>query len=289
MSQVKGYLVAIGGAEDRGQNSNNGKDTILEFTQNGILKTLVELIARKEDPKIEVVTTASSVPDDLAGQYKSAFQKLECLSVGHLKIQSREEADSKKTLERLEKANCIFFSGGDQLKLCSTLGGTQFLKMIKERYEKDRFIIAGTSAGAAAMSSTIISGGQASKGYLKGQVKFSLGFGFIRDVIIDTHFDERGRLARLLQAIAGQPGTLGIGLSEDTGGILEKGYILRAIGSGSVVIVDGSQLTYNNLTELEDNAPITLGNVVLHTLSNSDQFDLQSRELRPVKFEAYEK
>lgn len=288
MRDPKGYLPAIGGAEDRGIEEKQ-KDTLIEFKENGILKALVTLIAKHDTPKIEVISTASSLPEELAKEYKGAFKKLECLEVGHLNIQSREEAEDPKVLARLAKANCVFFTGGDQAKLCSILGGTQLFDAIKSRYEDERFFIAGTSAGAAAMSHTIITGGDPAKGYNKRQVDFGIGFGFIPEAIIDTHFDERGRLARLLQAIAAQPGIIGIGLGEDTGVIVEKGHMLTAIGSGTVVIVEGSKLSHNNYHELEDNAPITLGSVTLHTLSYADKFDLKTKELKAVGFKEYEK
>jgi cyanophycinase len=288
MNYPKGYLIAIGGGEDKGL-INGERQKIVRFEENGILKTLVDLIEKVDTPKIALVTTASSLPDEKAKQYKAAFRKLACKDVEHLKINTREEADDAKIISRLHDVNCVFFTGGDQTKLCSTLGGTNFVSLLKQRYNEEPFFIAGSSAGAAAMSNTIISSGDPTKGYRKGQVKFSIGFGFISDAIIDTHFDERGRLARLLQAIAYQPGINGIGLGEDTGVVVQKGHILKVIGSGTAVILSGNKLTYNNLHELQDGAPITLENVMLHTLSNSDIFDLQTKELKPVMFKAYEK
>jgi len=284
MQHPKGYLIAIGGAEDKGTEAEKERQNSLDFFKEGILQQILDLSGKKSDPRIEVITTASSIPDEVGQIYKKAFKKLGCIDIGHLKITKREEADSKKSLERLEKCNCILFSGGDQLRLCSILGGTEFMDIVQERFEKEHFIIAGTSAGAAAMSNTMIVGGQENKAYLKGQVELGIGLGFLRDVIIDTHFDARGRFGRLAQAIAAQPGAIGIGLDEDTGVVIEKGNRLRAIGSSSVVIVDGSSISHNNIADIKSGMPISLADLRVTIMTNSDIYDIQSREFLGVKF-----
>lgn len=284
MNQPKGYLVAVGGAEDKGivEKAKSGNE--LDFFEEGILKNIVELASKKGEPVIEVITTASSVPDEMAQTYRAAFRKLGDIEIGHIKITNREEADSKKVLDRLSKCNCVMFSGGDQFRLCSTLGGTQFSNMLKDRYTNDHFIIAGTSAGAAAMSNTIICSGDPARSFLKGEVELSLGFGFISNVIIDTHFDKRGRFGRLVQAIATQPGTIGIGLGEDTGVIVEKGTRLKAIGSRSVVIIDGSNIRHNSISDIRNGAPISVENLTVHVMANSDMFDISNRTFTGVQF-----
>jgi cyanophycinase len=163
------------------------------------------------------------------------------------------------------------------------LGGTQFLKLIREKYEEEYFVIAGTSAGAAAMSNTMICGGNENKAFMKGEVELSLGFGFLSNVIIDTHFDARGRFGRLVQAIAAQPGAIGIGLDEDTGVIIEKGHRMKAIGSSSVVVVDGSHVVCNNIARIKAGMPLSVSNINVHVMSQADTFDLITREFTPVK------
>lgn len=282
MQHPKGYLIAVGGAEDKGSEEEKERQNSLDFFTQGILNEIVGLAGRKGDPKIEVVTAASSIPNEVGQIYKRSFRKLGCIEIGHLKITRREEADAKKTLERLEKCNCILFSGGDQLRLCSVLGGTEFMDILRERYETEHFVIAGTSAGAAAMSNTMICGGDETKAYLKGKVELSLGFGFLREVIFDTHFDARGRFGRLVQAIAAQPGAVGIGLDEDTGVIIEKGTKMRAIGSSSVVVVDGTSISHNNIADIRNGMPISVANLVVHIMTHSDVFDINSREFTAV-------
>ncbi len=169
------------------------------------------------------------------------------------------------------------------------LGGTALLKTIKERYQNEPFVIAGTSAGAAAMSANMMNGGTTQKAYFKGEIKLSAGFGFINDVIIDTHFDARGRFARLAQAVAAQPGITGIGLSEDTGVIIENGNILKVIGSSSVTIIDGREAKYNNIAAVRLGAPISIGKLSVYVMTNSDLFDLTTKQFTPVPFAEHER
>jgi cyanophycinase len=281
-SMPKGYLIAVGGAEDKGEEAKVKKNR-LDFFSEGILRQIVELAAKKGTPKIELITTASSIPDEIALVYKKAFRKLGCEEVGHLRLRSREEAENKKVLERLSKCNCILFSGGDQLRLCSVLGGTQFIKIVDERYYDEHFVIAGTSAGAAAMSNTMICGGNENRAFMKGEVEMNIGFGLLQNVIIDTHFDARGRFGRLVQAIATQPGAIGIGLDEDTAVIVERGHRIKAIGASSVVIVDGSHVACNNIASIKNGMPLSVSNISVHVMSHSDMFDLDTRDFTPFK------
>jgi cyanophycinase len=288
MQHPKGILIAIGGAEDKGSELEKERQNSLDFFTEGILQQIINFASKKGEPRIEVITTASSIPDEVGQVYKKSFKKLGLVDIGHLKITNRDEADNKKTLERLDKCNCILFSGGDQLRLCSILGGTEFMDVVRERFEKEHFVIAGTSAGAAAMSNTMICGGEENKAYLKGRVELGIGLGFLREVIIDTHFDARGRFGRLVQAIAAQPGAIGIGLDEDTGVIIERGHKLRAIGSSSVVIVDGSSLTHNNIADIRSGMPISVANLQVSIMTNSDTYDIDKREFTGIKFSLHE-
>src|SRR6478735_446807 len=277
MQNPKGYLVAVGGAEDKGVDQSSRSAKSVDFFKEGILRNIAELAGKKSTARIEVVTTASSIPDEVAHQYKRAFMQLDGIECGHMKITNREEAENKKMLDRLQKCTCILLSGGSQLKLCSILGGTSFLSLMRQRYMDEHFVIAGTSAGAAAMSNTMISGGEEAKAYLKGKVDLSLGLGFLQEVIIDSHFDARGRFGRLVQAIAAQPGAVGIGLDEDTGVVIEKGTKMRAIGSSSVVVVDGCNITHNNIADIRNGMPLSVGTLTVHVMTNSDVFDINTR------------
>jgi cyanophycinase len=283
MQSPKGFLIAVGGAEDKGVDAGNKRLKSVDFFTEGILKNIAQLAGKKSKPVIEIITTASVIPDEVAMQYKRAFRHLDGIECGHLKITTREEAEDKKMIEKLEKANCILLSGGNQLKLCSILGGTTFHDVMREKYQSEHFVIAGTSAGAAAMSNTMISGGKEDKAYLKGELELSLGLGFLQEVIIDSHFDARGRFGRLTQAIAAQPGAIGIGLDEDTAVIVEKGNRLKAIGASSVVIVDGSSITHNNIVDIKDGTPLSVANLQVNIMRSGDTYEINSRKFIPRK------
>ncbi len=279
MTYPLGHLVAVGGAEDKGTDLEKGilQRNRLNFFELGILKNIVSLV-KDGEPRVEVITTASSIPDEVAQNYKDAFEKLGCLNVGHMRIRTREDAAQPEYLERLAACNCIMFSGGNQLRISSIFGGTLFLDALRERYLEGTVLIAGTSAGAMAMSSTMIYEGNAALANLKGEVKITTGLGLLQNVIIDTHFDKRGRFNRLAQAVAAQPGAIGIGLGEDTGVIVMHGHKLKAIGSGSVVIVDGKNIEHNNIADIGFGKPISVENIIVHIMSQGDVYNLETRK-----------
>lgn len=279
MAYPQGHLVAVGGAEDKGTDLEKGilQRNRLNFMELGILKNIVSLIDGPE-PHVEVVTTASSIPDEVAENYIEAFHKLGCNNIGHLRIRNREDAGKPEFLERLKACNCVMISGGNQLRLSSIFGGTEFLDILTDRFKHENFVVAGTSAGAMAMGQTMIYEGNASLAHLKGEVKITTGLGLLRYAIIDTHFDKRGRFNRLAQAVAQQPGAIGVGLGEDTGIIVSKGIILEAIGSGSVVIIDGKNIEYNNIADIEFGKPISVENIIVHIMSKGDQYNMETRK-----------
>ncbi len=289
MTYPLGHLVAVGGAEDKGTDLEKGilQRNRLNFFELGILKNIVSLIGA-DGPSVEVITTASSIPDEVAQNYKEAFEKLGCMNVGHMRIRNREDAALPEYLERLKACNCIMFSGGNQLRLSSIFGGTNFLDLLKQRYQQGNFLIAGTSAGAMAMSNTMIYEGSAAIANLKGEVKITTGLGLMQNVIIDTHFDQRGRFNRLAQAVAAQPGAIGIGLGEDTGVIVSEGRELKAIGSGSVVIIDGKNIEYNNIADIDFGMPISVENIIVHIMSKGDMYNLETRTFIGAEIEMHE-
>ncbi|MEI2748275.1 MAG: cyanophycinase [Ferruginibacter sp.] len=243
MKFAKGKLLAIGGAEDKGTNLETGEihRNNLNFFELGILRRIVAETGGP-DTKIEVVTTASMIPVEVGENYLSAFGKIGCTSVNVLNIRNRADAANEEYIERIKNCHAVMFSGGNQMRLTSTFGGTQFLDIIQKRYqEEDDFLVAGTSAGAMAMSNTMIYEGNASRAHLKGEVKITTGLAFMDDVIFDSHFEKRGRFGRLAQAVAANPSCIGIGLGEDTGMLITGGNKMEAIGSGLVMIVRWSR------------------------------------------------
>ncbi len=260
----KGIIIPIGGGEDKQESMD-------------VLKRVVAETGR-QDPIIEVITTATSIPDEVRRDYEDAFKSMGLKNYDSMHIDYREDANDRKYIERLKSADAVLFSGGDQMKLSEVLGGTDFHKVLTDRFMEGNLVIAGTSAGAAAMSDTMIVKGSSKDALIKGELSLTAGFGFLTDVVVDTHFTERGRFGRLIQAVSTNPKLLGIGLGEDTSAIIKKGCEMEIFGSGLVVIIDGNYIKNTNLNEIREGDPLSVDNVVLHVLCKGDRFDLAKRK-----------
>ena len=283
MSLPKGKLIAIGGAEDKGTDLEKGEinRNNLNFFELGILHRIVKE-SGGTTARIEVITTASMIPYKVGENYIDAFGKIGCININVMHIRNRADALNEEYIERIQKCDTVMFSGGNQLRLSSTFGGTKFLSILLERYQNEEgFTIAGTSAGAMAMSNTMIYEGNASKAHLKGEVKMTTGLGCIDDVIIDSHFEKRGRFTRLAQAIATNPSCIGIGLGEDTGMLITEGNKMEAIGSGCVVIVDGHDIRYSNIADIPDGNPYSIDNLRVHICEKGNGYLVKERQFLP--------
>lgn len=280
---ILGKLIIIGGAVDKGSFTETDFDKSaaknLNFFETGILKRIIDESKHKELSRIEVVTTASKIPKEIGPEYVKALSYLGANNVDILDIVRREQASDLEILERLKAADVVMFTGGDQLRLTSILGGTPFHDILLEKYRNEDFIYAGTSAGAAAASNNMIYQGSSSEALLKGEVKITSGLGLIDDVVIDTHFVQRGRIGRLFQAVVGNPKVLGIGLGEDTGLLITNGRQMEAIGSGLVILVDGREIKDTNLTQIELGQPISISHLVTHVMSKYDTFNLDTYKM----------
>ena len=280
---IVGKLIIIGGAVDKGSFSETDLDknaaNNLNFFEAGILKRILNESKHKEKSRIEVITTASKIPKEIGPEYVKALSYLNATNVDVLNIERREQAMDPEILERLRQADVVMFTGGDQLRLTSILGGTAFDELLIHKYRTEEFIYAGTSAGAAAASNNMIYQGSSSEALLKGEVKITSGLGLIDHVIIDTHFVQRGRIGRLFQAVVGNPKTLGIGLGEDTGLLITNGNEMEAIGSGLVILVDGREIKDTNLTQIEMGQPISISHLVTHVMSKFDTFNLTTHKM----------
>lgn len=281
MSAV-GKLMIIGGAVNTGSFSEVVFDENvarnLNFFERGILRRLINESRLKEDSIIEVIPTASTIPDIVGEEYKKALEYLGANNVNILPIKSRTDANDPATVARAEAADIVMFTGGDQLRLSSIIGGSLFHETLLRKYQETDFIYAGTSAGAAAASENMIYEGSSSEALLKGEVKTTQGLGFIENVIVDTHFVQRGRIGRLFQAVVNNPRTLGIGLGEDTG-LFIKDQVMTAVGTGLVILVDGRFIKDTNLTNVEIGEPISIQNLVVDVMSVNDHYDLKTRYL----------
>ncbi len=284
MSIAKGKLIAIGGAEDKGTDLEKGEiaRNNLNFFELGILRRIVQE-AGGPSSRIEVITTASMIPYEVGDGYLDAFGKIGCTNIGLIHVRSRADLQSIEYIDRLKGAAAVMFSGGNQMRLSSIFGGTAFLTVILERYfNEPNFVIAGTSAGAMAMSSTMIYEGNAAKAHLKGEVKITTGLAFVDDVIIDSHFEKRGRFGRLAQAVATNPACIGIGLGEDTGMIItEGGNKMEAIGSGCVIIIDGHDIQFTNIADIPDGSPYSIEGLKVHICEKGNGYFVKERKFIP--------
>jgi cyanophycinase len=280
----KGKLIAIGGAEDKGTDLETGEihRNNLNFFELGILKRVVEE-AGGIDAQIEIITTASTIPYEVGENYLDAFGKIGCLNVDTMHIRTRQDLQDRSYIDRLRNCDAVMMSGGNQMRLSTIFGGTEFLSEMIRRYRTNPgFLIAGTSAGAMAMSSNMIYEGNATRAHLKGEVKMTSGLGLIDKVIIDSHFEKRGRFGRLAQAVAANPGKLGIGLGEDTGIIITEGNKSEAIGSGLVVIIDGQDISHLNLADIPEGNPISIENLRVHFCAHGNGYLLDERCFVPL-------
>lgn len=271
---IQGTLIPIGGNEDKGANEEFGVD----FIEKGILSQVVSE-AGGNDSKIVVITTASSIPQEVGEMYLDAFKILECENITILDIRTREDAESPEVIGLVSTCDCVMFSGGDQSKITAAIGDTKLHELLANRYRNENFVIAGTSAGAMAMANEMIAGGSATDSLFKGAVLLRKGLGLLPEFIVDTHFVKRGRFGRMAEAVATFPKLMGIGLAEDTGVIIKNGTHFKVIGSGMVLLFDPSKLTHNKHDVLKEGTPMSLSNMITHILARGDQFKFDERKI----------
>lgn len=279
----KGTILIIGGAEDKGNEDDEKKRKVnTKYEKLEILKELLPKNGKKG--RIEIITTASSIPDEMKKMYLNAFKTLGYLNIGFIDIKDKMEARDPKFCKLVEKSHAVFFSGGDQFKLAGILGGTETIEVIKDKYLHDKdFIVAGTSAGAMALPKLMIYQGGKHEAMLKEDLQIASGLGILDYCIVDTHFIKRGRFGRLAHAITMNPATLGIGLGEDTALIIKEGCYATCCGSGMVVIVDGNQIEQTNVTEIEDNCPIYVENLKVDILAKGCCFSIKDRKMTKIE------
>jgi cyanophycinase len=282
METPKGKIVAIGGKEDKGsipQPTNPQFRDQVRFFENGILKRIHDELYGL-GTRIEVVTTATQFPAEVGQAYLDAFLLLGCDNVGQLPIHSREDASEPEYLERLRKADGVMFTGGDQTRITEVFPGSEALEILKQQYwQNEKFLISGTSAGAMALANIMITASDERDPLMKGTVQLSEGLGLLQQVIIDTHFINRGRMPRMIESIAAYPDHIGIGLGEDTGILITKGTNIETIGSGLVIILDGRKIKDNNYQRAEPGELLCLENVLLHVLPRGKSFRIPSGDL----------
>ena len=284
-----GKLIIIGGGIDTGsfteKDFTEQIDNNLNFFERGILKRIIDESDKGVNSRIEIIPTASRIPDVVGPEYSKAFHYLGADNVGVLSIESREHCQDDKVLKRIQAADVIFFTGGDQLRLTSIIGGTRVHDLILHKYQNDAFLYVGTSAGAACASRNMIYQGSSKEALLKGEIKITGGLGLMSDVAIDTHFVKRGRIGRLFQAVVSNPKIIGLGLGEDTGLLISAGDQMEALGSGLVILVDGRSIKDTNITDISLGEPISIENLIVHVMSMGDTYRLRSNKFKIRKKE----
>jgi len=265
----KGYLLLIGGAEDKSDECD-------------ILKKVVSLSGERQ-ACLTILTVATTKQEKVGEEYVKLFSRLGVKDVVAIDIKNRQDAQKDYIIERIENSTGIFFTGGDQLRITSLIGGSRIYNAICDAYKRG-VIICGTSAGASAMSDTMIVEGEANASPSGSLINMAPGIGLLEEVVVDQHFAQRGRIGRLLTVVASNPYVLGVGIDEDTAILVDSKAVFTVEGSGTVTVIDGSSIDYTNVSELAPGEPLAIFNAKIHVLSPGTSFDLDSR--RPFINEA---
>ena len=263
----RGFIVPIGGAEDK------------EGAEN-ILRRFIDVSGGKS-ARIAIVPTASKL-DDTGRRYEKLFRQLGADEAKSLPILTRADAAKQEWLDYIEKANGIFITGGNQLRLTTIIGGTPLAKAIRHANVRG-VAVGGTSAGAAILSEHMIAYGDEGHTPHAGRVTLVPGFGLTNRIMIDQHFRQRDRLGRLLSALAYNPFAVGVGLDEDTAAFIDHAKKITVVGAGAITIVDASELSHSSIAETKEGKPVCMTNVRLHVLVDGGTFDLETRRAAPAE------
>jgi cyanophycinase len=260
-------VMVIGGAEDK----VNGCDILRAFFES----------AGGQQATIGIVPCASQEPSVVGDRYYQIFQRMAAQQVQVLDIRQPRECDEERWLNILERCTGIFITGGDQQRLCDLIGGSKFIASIKHRIKLEEIVIAGTSAGAAIVGEKMIAGGSSGESPNQLLVEITDGLGIFPDLLVDQHFHNRNRMARLMSAIAAHPDKLGIGIDEDTCAAFNGDGAFEVLGKGTITIIDPRGLTHTNYLDVVETSPLSLHNLTLHVLSQGDRYDYQRRIVLP--------
>lgn len=260
---TKTAIMVIGGAEDK----VHGREILYNFFNR----------SGSTDARIAIIPSASREPAIIGDRYRSIFDEMGAKGIEVLDIQDREQCDDPLMQSYVENCTGVFMTGGDQLRLCSLLADTPIMKTIRQRAQQGEITLAGTSAGAAVMGHYMIAGGGSGESPNRSLVDMTTGLGIIPEVLVDQHFHNRNRMARLMSAIAAHPDRLGIGIDEDTCAVFEGDSMLRVIGKGTVTILDPGEMSYTNHSYIGATDPISICNLKLHVLCHGDRYDLRKR------------
>lgn len=260
-----GRLLVIGGHETRDADSP-------------VLRHWVEMAGR-EEARLIVCGAATDEADTTLREYQRIFEEMGAAEVYLAVFADRQAGEAKPLMDALEQTTGVFFTGGDQLQITSRIGGTSFGARLRERLEREGLVVGGTSAGAAAMSGTMVIGGPSDGTVRRADVELAPGLGYWRDAVIDTHFNARGRSSRIMAMHAQNPQVLGIGLDEDTALDVTLGSRFQVLGSGAAMVFDG-RVTHSNAAEIGSEDILALTDSLIHALPSGYGFNLKT--MRPV-------
>ncbi len=264
IQSTKKAILIIGGAEDK----VHGKEILQTFFNR----------SGGSDAVLGIIPCASREPTLIGDRYYRIFEDMGAKQIKVLDIRDRSSADDSVYLDFVESCTGIFMTGGDQLRLCGLLAETPLMDRIVTRAQKHEISLAGTSAGAAVMGHHMIAGGSSGESPNRALVDMAMGLGIIPEILVDQHFYNRNRLARLLSAIASHPDLLGIGIDEDTCAMFETDGTIRVIGKGTVTIVDAQNVSHTNHTHAYGSEPLSIHNLKLHVLCYGDRYDLRKHQ-----------
>ncbi|MBS0445091.1 MAG: cyanophycinase [Proteobacteria bacterium] len=261
----RGWIIPIGGAEEKRHDAD-------------ILGRFVRLCGGA-DARIVVIPTASRLRDT-GTRYEQIFADLGAAAAVSLDFDTRRDCSEPGRLEQIEAASGVFFTGGNQLRLTTILGGTPVAKAIRARNAAGMHV-AGTSAGASFLSEHMIAFGDEGGAAIAGSVRLAPGLGLTNRFVIDQHFRQRDRLGRLVTSLAYNPFAVGIGLDEDTAAFIGPDNTLEVAGSGGVTIVDANELEFSSMDQVDEGQPVCLLGLRLHMLAAGARFNLQTRKASP--------
>ncbi|NJK37865.1 MAG: cyanophycinase [Oscillatoriales cyanobacterium RM1_1_9] len=264
--QTKTSILIIGGAEDK----VHGREILQTFFNH----------AGSSDAQVAIIPSASREPAIQGDRYQKIFEEMGAKAIRIFDIRERDQSENPELHSFLEDCTGVFLTGGDQLRLYSLLADTTLMDKIRLAARQGKIALAGTSAGAAVMSHNMIAGGGSGESPNRSLVDMTTGLGIVPDIIVDQHFCNRNRMARLLSAVAYYPGCTGIGIDEDTCTLFEAEKRFRVVGKGSVTIVDTSRMSHTNAHEVGATDPLSLFNLKIHVLSHGDSYNLRSH--RPI-------
>lgn len=257
-------VMVIGGAEDK----IHGRLILQTFFQR----------AGGTDARIAIIPSASREPAAIGSRYHDIFEEMGAKAIEVIDIREREHGEDPVWQAYIEDCTGVFMTGGDQLRLCGLLSDTTIMERVRMRAQLGEITLAGTSAGAAVMGQQMIAGGGSGESPNRSLVDMTIGLGIIPEVIVDQHFHNRNRMARLLSAVASSTDKLGIGIDEDTCAMFEGNGTFQVIGKGTVTIVDPGDVGHTNYSSIGPTDPISLHNLRVHILSHGDRFDIYKRK-----------